>query len=212
MNHKLIRFDVRLERAKYVDEFWNAEHRSRFLLKEDVAWPLSVDPLVWPSVFYSQIFKEANKLPYGSIEVSPSTDEGNYWHSLREMASYYAKHKKPDTGGIPIAVEIVSESNLDSDQLAMTFGNHIDPAEPPPGSEFLGFDVADLSGISALCNCEYSHDAKAHLVPLWAPRLNVFGLLTTPEHAVEFREFSNRRVSEHSPFWVYGIWRIPVTS
>lgn len=212
MNRRLIRFDVRLDRAKYVDEFWDAKHRNRFLLKEDVAWPLSVDPMVWPSVFYSEIFREVNKLPYASIEVPPSTDKGNYWRNLHEMASYYGKHKKPETGGVPIAVQVLSENSRDSDQLTMAFGNHSDPAEPPPRSEFLGFDVADLSGISALCNCEYSHETKKHLAPVWVPRLNVFGLLTTSEHAAEFKQLSDSRVSEHAPFWVYGIWRVPVFS
>lgn len=126
MNHRLIRFDVRLDQRDYVNALWDREHRNCFLLKPEVEWPLSIDPRVWPSVLL-----------------------------------------------------------------------------------FPGFDIADLSGISALSNCEYSPQEKERLARFWEARLNAFGLLATDDDAKEFRQLSNSRVPEHSPFWVFGIWRVP---
>jgi hypothetical protein len=48
----------------------------------NIEWPLSVDPLVWPSVFFSKIFREETKLPYGYIEVDPEIDGGEQYHNM----------------------------------------------------------------------------------------------------------------------------------
>jgi hypothetical protein len=86
---------------------------------------------------------------------------------------------------------------------------HAVPAELPPGSEFLGYDVADASWISGLTNCEYSPEEKRRIRPVWTSRLNSFGLLKTLEDAEEFKRISEERATEHAPFWIYGISRLP---
>jgi len=40
----------------------------------------------------------------------------------------------------------------------------------------------------------------------WESYLNEWHLFDHVEQADEFRSFTNRRVKEHSPFYVYGIW------
>ena len=217
MNQRLIRFDIRLPKEDYVSEFWNQENRDRFLLRPETAWPLSVDPLVWPSVFYSTIFREASKLPYGNIEVDPLVDDGKYWLNLEQMKAFYARHKKANKEGIAIAIQLFSEKSLVEDiisykepdgiQCGITLG-HTCPDKLPANSEFLGYDVADASWISGLTNCGYISEEKMDLSKVWAPRLNSFGLLSTLEDAAEFRRLCDDRVSEHAPFWVYGISRL----
>jgi len=220
MNQRLTRFDVRLNKDDYVSKFWDQEHRNRFLLKPDLAWPLSVDPLVWPSVFFSKIFREATKLPYGNIEVDPATDDGKYWLNLERMRAYYEAHKRPGTPGIFVAIQLFSEKSLAGDTVPYSLPDgiqaalvldHANPSECPAGSEVLGYDVADASGISGLTNCGYAASEKAQLGRVWASRLNSFGLLKTLEDAVEFRKLSDERAPEHAPFWVYGISRLPVS-
>lgn len=218
MNQRLVRFDVRLDKDDYVDAFWDREHRNRFLLRPDIEWPLSVDPLVWPSVFYSGIFRKASNLPYGSIEVPPSTDDGQYWLNLGQMKHYYEIHKKPASSGVFVGIDLFSERSLTGEvvpyetragiQCALTLG-HAVPSERPPASELLGYDVADDSWISGLSNCEYSSAEGDQLRPLWASRMNEFGLLRSLEDAMEFRLLSDTRVPDHSPFWIFGIWRMP---
>jgi hypothetical protein len=127
------------------------------------------------------------------------------------MRSHYEKCKGPDAQGVPVALQVFSEKNLNSGEFALTWGQQTDPREVPANSEFLGFDVADPSGISGLSNCEYSSNEQELLRPIWVPRINRFGLLDTLEHAIEFRGISDRRMSGHSPFWVCGISRLPST-
>ena len=219
MNQRLMRFDVRLPKDEYVGTLWDEEHRNRFLLRPEIEWPLSVDPMVWPSVFFSKIFRDATKLPYGNIEVNPATDDGKYWLNLEQMQAYYAAHKRPGSRGVFIAIHLFSERSLAEDtvpyslpdgiQAALVLG-HANPSECPANSEIVGYDVADASGISGLTNCGYPASEKLHLGRAWASRLNSFGLLKTLEDATEFRKLSDARAPEHAPFWVYGISRLSV--
>ena len=70
--------------------------------------------------------------------------------------------------------------------------------------------MADASWISGLANCGYTSAAIDKLAPVWASRLNPFGLLPTPEDADEFRTVSDARVPDHAPFWIYALWRLPM--
>lgn len=219
MNQRLISFDVRLNKDGYVMAFWDDEHRKRFLLQSDIEWPLSIDPLVWPSVFFTKIFRDSTKLPYGSIEVDPITDGGEYWLSLEAMKAHYEAHKSPSTNGVFICVQLFSEQQLSGNIVPYVDGKdiqcglpmgHTIPSNPPFGSEILGYDVADASRISGLMNCEYTINEKQRLAPIWKSRLNAFGLLDTLPDAVEFRDVCNARIPEHSPFWVYGISQLPI--
>ena len=218
MNQRLVRFDVRLHKDAYVSEFWGEEHRSQFLLRPEIEWPLSVDPLAWPSVFYSKIFRDATNLSYGDIEVDPETDDGRYWLGLDEMKAYYEARRKTGTSGVYVAIHLFSEQSLAGDVILYKAAGGIqcglmldntDPSECPYGSELLGYDAADASGISGLANCSYTPDEKRRLGPIWASRLNFFGLLNTLDDAIEFRKLCDTRVPEHSPFWIYGISRLP---
>lgn len=219
MNQRVIRFDARLDKDDYVKKLWDSEHRDCFLLKPDIEWPLSVDPMAWPSVFYSVIFREATNFPYGSIEVDPSVDGGQYWLNLDQMTQYYDAHRKGGSRGVFIGIDLFSEQSLGGDtvpyegpkgvQCALTLGRAV-PSDRPATSELLGYDVADGSWISGLCNCEYSREEKEQLTPVWVPRLNNFGLIASLDHATDFKRLSDARVPEHSPFWVYAIWRTPL--
>lgn len=179
------------------------------------------DPLVWPSVFYSNIFREASKLPYGSIEVDAFIDDGKYWLNLEQMKAHYECHKKANAQGVPIAITLFSERSFAGDTISYTLPEgiqcgmtveHTEPSEVPAGSELLGFDVADASGISGLTNCGYTPEDKGQLQSKWVGRLNDFGLLNTYEDALEFRDVSDKRVEEHAPFWIYSICRLPQIS
>jgi hypothetical protein len=218
MNLLLMRFDVRLHKDDYVAAFWDDERRDQFLLRPEIEWPLSADPLVWPSVFFSKIFRDATNVPHGSVEVDPDVDGGNYWLNLEQMKTHYAVHKVPNTNGIFVAIQLFSEKAPTDGVIYYSFHDGIQgglivdnttPSECPVGSELLGYDVADASWISGLANCGYAPEEKRQLSSTWGPRLNSFGLLQTLSDAIEFRQLCDKRVPEHAPFWVYGITRVP---
>lgn len=72
----------------------------------------------------------------------------------------------------------------------------------------LGFDVADGSFVSGLTNCGYATDQKEEARRLWGERLNLHHLFGSPEDADSFRLTADRGVPEHSPFRVYGLYRV----
>ena len=213
MHQKLMRFDVRLPKEDYASEFWNREHRNRFLLAPEIDWPLSVDPLVWPSIFFSKIFKEATKLPYGNVEVDPSMDGGKYWLNLEEMKRHYDANKLPNSKGIFVCIHLFSEAPLTGFsvpylQNGIQCGLELHdtfPHDAPAGTVLLGYDIADASWISGLNNCGYTLEDKKQLSSRWLPRLNSYGLLKELDDAIEFREVCNLRIPDHTSFWVFGV-------
>ena len=51
MIHELLGFDIRLRPEHCVEKLWNQERRVTYLLLPEGKWPLSVDKMVWPSLF-----------------------------------------------------------------------------------------------------------------------------------------------------------------
>ena len=221
MNRWLIQFDVRLANEQYVSRHWLTDARARYLLRPDITWPLSVDALVWPSVFFSTIFRNPAFESYSAIEVDHTVDDGNYWLDLDRMRTYYDSHQAQAPGGVFVGIELLSERAAEGDRISYKEPDGIQcallleqtvPARLPEGSTLLGYDVADASRISGLTNCEYTEEEIRELGPLWANRLNSFGLLSTVDDAVAFREVCDQRVPEHAPFWIYGLWRLRSTN
>ena len=219
MNQRLIRFDVRLLQEDYVDLVWSAERRETFLLRSEIDWPLSVDQAVWPSVFFSKIFRDFTSFPSGNIEVDPETDGGDCWLNLQQMTEYFETHRQSNQLGVFIAIHLLSEQDISDDMVSYSMQGGIQcgmplgrttPSALPGRSELLGYDVADAAWISGLSNCGYDDEEKHRLQSLWAPQLNSFGLLKTLESATEFRDICDKRVVEHAPFWVFGISRLPI--
>jgi hypothetical protein len=217
MNRRLVRFDIRVHEDDYVHTFWTAELRNEFLLNPAVAWPLSIDVWMWPSVFFSKIFQDGTRTSYATIEVDPSTDGGDYWLNLEEMLAYYDAHKPPASRAVPVAIELYSEKSLNEDMVSYVDSSGIEcalrlnatfPRTVPHGSELLGFDIADAASISGLTNCGYTDEDQRALRPAWASRLNAFGLLKSLDDAIAYRQICDTRVAEHAPFWIYALWRV----
>jgi hypothetical protein len=112
--------------------------------------------------------------------------------------------------GILIAVELLVPHNATvSEFQSPLIYSTPEPLSVPEGSTCLGFDVADSGFWSGLSNCGYSEAERAELRPKWRDRINDFGLLKLEQDALEFRELSDVRVSEHAPFWVFRLSRLP---
>ena len=62
--------------------------------------------------------------------------------------------------------------------------------------------------MSGLSNCGYDPEERAALAPVWGPRLNDQHLFDEFTDADAFREITDRRVTEHAPFYVHGLWLI----
>jgi hypothetical protein len=103
----------------------------------------------------------------------------------------------------------ISLERLTSEQ-SRAWGNYLDqqtPAEADPQWQFLGFDVCDSGFLSGLTNCGYLDSAELLAARRnWGTSLNEHHLFKDPEPAFEFKIYSDHRVQEHAPFFVFGLW------
>ena len=204
---RVLGFDARVA-VEAVGKYWDAGRRRAYLLRDDVDYPLSVDPLVWPSLFdlgngIGFAPEERARLglagQLGASSALPAWTGPNrpLWEDLAALRS----HLRAPGGAMPVGVLVgvaVRSSGADSPR-------------PEAGWERLGYDVADGSLISGISNCSYGEREARELPRVWASRLNMHHLFEDPAAALEFCRTTNDRVPEHAPFFVYGLYRLEAT-
>jgi hypothetical protein len=211
----LLGFDVRRRHEDCVRNDWDTERRNCYLLRPEVPSPSSVDPVVWPSVFdyvlpgsASGVSKES-LLRVELVESQTREMALRLWPSRTEMSLTFASGRGALTG-IPIAVQLLRHSPASPDEF---WDAVLDPALPesalPVDWLRLGYDIADRDFISALSNCGYRPPEREQLRQRWASHLNDYGLFEEIDEATLFKQLSDRRVMEHSPFNVYSLYRAP---
>lgn len=209
---RLVGFDMRRYPEDYVSVVWDRRRRELHLLRSDVNWPLSVDSLVWPTIFSYPPVIEGMAPPYtfATIVADSKYAEHGLWSNLAEMRQFY--ERTPQHGrirGVEVRIELFADARLTSDQLgSFLVEENVAAAESPASAVFLGYDIADSGLISGLTNCGYEMGEKKRLGVEWSGRLNDYGLLRSLEDALAFKEITNKRVAEHAPFWVFGLTRL----
>ncbi len=196
---------------------WDERRKSDFLFRLDVDKPFSIDRAVWRSVidFHPEVEPSYTGLFTG------------LWESLQHLedcldtAETEIGHCLVATFGVSLtACDALERQTLDDfltgvgpDGLPAESGPLSALAEPSAVDDrwrFFGYDVADLAGTSALMNMGFlpGYDDTETLRARWAPDLNALHLFEDHSRAEEFKRYSNRRVAEHAPFYVVGIWRV----
>jgi hypothetical protein len=128
------------------------------------------------------------------------------WSSQAAMCQALEHHALYPASYILLAATWLSDQAFAD---AGRVGPYLEPTAPPTlGHEprLLGFDVADGSMTSGLSNCGYSGAERASLARRWSQSLNDNHLFIRAEEAFAFRDLTNRRVVEHAPFFVYGLY------
>lgn len=195
-------FDAR-EPPKRLAGSWLPERREGYLYRIDVESPLSVDEMVWPSAI-------------GERPAWTGPVQG-LWENLSELG----KAAQGDGWIVAFAVDLASCSKRALETLE-EYLRGVSPEGVPgpyprpeeiaqphvidPGWEWLGCDVSDFFGVSGLSNCGLPDIDR--LRPEWGPRLNRHHLFDDPRDARAFQALADERVSEHSPFFVMGLWRV----
>jgi hypothetical protein len=172
---------------------WDDARREEFLLRREVARPLSVDDLVWPSVFG------------GLLDLGWTGPVHALWDDLGRMDQKL--RSLPRTPSWRIAVAWVREDDAGRGGALPTVPE-TKPDRPGDDWSFLGFDVADGMHISGLSNCGYEPSERIIFRRDWSGQLNEHHLFEDPATAREFRDATNVRVPEHAPFFVFALFRI----
>jgi hypothetical protein len=203
----LLGFDARVA---WPDESWDDKRKKAHLFRLDVLAPLSIDSTVWPSIFG----RHSRLRPH---YVGPH----GFWDDLAKLRG---QTDIPRTRRIAAFAVAAGACTQEERRALDAFLRGVSPDGAPgltiPGTDppvvkadwsFLGYDVADLGGgTSGLMNCGFvpeQEDVDA-LRLRWGPKLNGFHLFHSLGDAREFKGLSNRRVAEHAPFFVHGIWLV----
>jgi hypothetical protein len=130
------------------------------------------------------------------------------------MNAIFNQHRINQIVGVEIGVCVFIDPEIRTDSSDfLLLDNHLIPSvvphDLPAGSSFLGYDVADGSLISGISNCGYDSTEIRTLRATWSSSLNGNGLIGTLDSAMRFKSMTDARVPEHSPFWVFGIYRMP---
>jgi hypothetical protein len=201
----LLGFDAR-EMFASSSSAWDEARRQKYILREDVRKPLSVDVAVWPSLFGEGLpDSERKRLEIDSLRLPEwKGPNDNLWNDLQRMRSSLGR-----LASEPHWLVAVSWISLDGfSEASGNVGPYREEMTPDrPGADWtlLGFDVADAGFTSGLLNCGYDPKELPALRATWASSLNEHHLFTEAEKALAFKEFTDKRVVEHAPFFVFAI-------
>ncbi|MCA9492630.1 MAG: hypothetical protein KC621_22005 [Myxococcales bacterium] len=176
-----IGFDSRVPYAE-VPLRWDRERRDSFLLRPE-ALPLSVDEAVWPR-------RQSRLGEEGGEVLTPA------YSSLEDAL----QRTPPDE----VVVAITQWRGPGEPELA---AGPTWPMVPDTGWRRLGWDVVDNVFPSGLSNCMYAAEVVLDWRE-WAARLNEHHLFDELPDAFAFRDATNRRVPEHAPFAVMGLYEV----
>jgi hypothetical protein len=207
---RILGFDARETWLKS-EEVWNENRKSQYLIRLDVTKPLSVDPIVWQPVF--DFFPDLRPGFVGPFL--------NFWQNLGDLKTCVTtkpelKNKQFDIIACSLVLDTCSENELVEWDTRLrgiypdgTPGNSepTDPNEPSDTWKSIGYDIADGACISGLSNCGFSSgSADLSLKKRWARHLSKIHLFNDLSQANDYKTFTNERVPEHAPFFVYQLW------
>lgn len=212
----LLGFDARENWCEFHSS-WSQERKDAYLLRHDIAKPLSTDVMVWPSVFDTgkKVIMRNTEVPFGQEYLNlPEWIGPNkpLWSNVNHLRRYLSEHliHNPKSCWI-IAIAFIGE-NTAADETEGSW-LHYDTTEPRDIDGvwmMLGYDVSDGTLLSGLSNCGYDPniDDVNLLRNQWSQYINKYHLIEEVDHAFSFKHLSDQRVSEHAPFGVYGIWLV----
>ncbi|MDP6706025.1 MAG: hypothetical protein QF893_06765 [Alphaproteobacteria bacterium] len=214
-NHELrqyvLGYDLRFAFEAFVTRDWTAARRARYLLRPEIAEPASVDTAVWPSRFVfpgSYVSRQPDGLARAAVEIRYLLQNAvDLWPEPEEMRAAF-QASGLGGGAIALAVTLVGDRALVADDTwAALIDPDTAPGPPSPGWTCMGYDIADSGLTSGLSNCGYEPAETTALRADWSERLNRHGLFDSPADADAFRALADRRVPEHQPFYVFGLYR-----
>jgi hypothetical protein len=196
----LVGFDAREYRS--ADEsLWPIQRREQYLYRLDVKKVLSVDVLVWPTIFAAI-----------GIPIPPhQTAMQDLWNdrgTLRKAISQIS-NDSPLPAFRTVAITLVADGAEGFHPTLGQAAQLMRPQEETARWQFVGFDVADSWMLSALSNCGFlpGYDDVSSMRRDWTPHLNEFHLFVELGTASAFRRMSDRRLAgDHAPTFVYAIY------
>jgi hypothetical protein len=188
----LIGFDAR-ENFLSFKNLWNAQRIKGYLLRENLVKPLSVDVMVWDSIFHVL-----------GVSIPDWVGPRQVWNNF-EMLNNFIEENQVNSSYWLVGI---TQWMTEFEKTAFEDLYQIKLSVRSKDWKLLGFDVADYFLLSGLMNAGYSAQERKILRQLWAKYLNQYGLFEDFDTALKFKFLTDQRVKEHSPFYVYGMYLI----
>jgi len=125
----LLGFDMRqcLERCRGL--FWKHFDRETYLVNMTVDAPLSVDTMIWPSIFsYAPPIKGAS--PFDSLprlQAYSADAPHNLWLSLATMRAFHAGiPRRERVDGVEVAIELIADPRVQAEFPLLDFHFTVD--------------------------------------------------------------------------------------
>jgi hypothetical protein len=125
------------------------------------------------------------------------------WEDLGRMEQHFASGSRERAGALVAVTWARFAAEPEGD-----VGPYVEPTNPTSlDADWtrLGYDVADGSLLSGLMNCGYD-DERPTLQARFAGLLNEHHLFSDVSGAAEYRLVCDLRVTEHAPFFVFGLY------
>jgi len=215
LGERLLGFDAR-KMWHDPEIHWHKERRDHFLLRLDAGPVLSTDEIVWPSVFASHQMPLASESQLEAFGLAGSHRPAwigpniPLWDDLNRLKAHLgAKDPEIKRPYWIIAITCPLQPEIESQLPHGPYFESTNPDRLKPSWTFLGYDVSDGSLTSGLTNCGYSQDNRREQpLPRLAKALNPYHLFDALEPAAAFRKAADKRVKEHAPFLVYGLYLV----
>ena len=199
MTHEVLGFDFRV-RPESQGTRWTKERRETYLLRADIQFPVSADRTVWPECTTR-------------LQKSQTAEMEAQSNGPLNGLDLFTENKGPDSlaayrhdSAVLIALTSDKTTVAHLRQMHSVGPSSFAVAElEDSGWSFWGYDVADAWMTSGLMNCGFASDEKAGYVERYSTGLNGWGLFDDIKISNVYSDETNARVSEHAPFYVFGI-------
>ena len=176
-------------RAMGPDPDWTRERRECFLINPDTPTPKSVDSNVWGCLV------ESEECLGGGV-IRPL-----FWHDWIGMLD---AHDGKCLAGPRAAAVSVLYADIETPAHMWVTGLSVQDVHRT--GALMGYDVADIGGVSGLSNCGYEGGEVEEARARFGKQLNEHGLFTDIDAAMRCAEYTSLRVPEHAPFYPYGVY------
>lgn len=183
----LIGYSIRLLSQ---DKSWDNKRRKKFLIKNNIDLPKSASTVVWENF----------------IDFIDKNDDfhflDNYgFQDIKELASLsnYNKHQL-DRVMVRTCVHYLHSVPT------FVWALNMPSCQDDDGFYFFGYDIADGGMTSGLSNCGYTQDEMKYCQEKYLPFLNNHGLFDNFDIALDFLNYTNERVKDHAPFYIYSLY------
>lgn len=171
------------------DPSWTLERKKNFLIKPEILLPKSVDDNVWQQYKPSSINTTIGLIPQ------------SFWLEQSKMLKT-TQYEKTNSNLVELTTYLHTFEDIPEEIIAMDYK----PTTLPNHLNFIGYDIADEAPWSGLSNCQYSLDELNYCRQKFGSYLNQHGLFSDINIAQNFIDYTNSRVKEHAPFYLYSLY------